>query len=268
MGDALNQPGHDPQQNRILGALPNADLLRLQPHLKLMQVPAGHVIYEAGENLHDVYFPTTSVVCKMHMMADGASAEIAMVGNEGFVGIAAIMGGESTTHRAVTQKEGHAYRLTIRAVQEEFRRGGAMLHLLLRFTQTLIIQMAQTAVCNRYHSIDEQLCRWLLLSLDRQSSPELVMTQESIAAMLGVRREGVTEAAGKLQSAGLIRYSRGRIDVLDRAGLETRACECYRIMEAECDRLLPKEIPTYLSKIGITREIEMKSRLAKNPFAR
>jgi len=243
-------------------------LLRLQPHLKLMHVPASHVIYEAGEKLHDVYFPTTSIVCKMLVMTDGASAEVAMVGNEGFVGIAAIMGGESTTHRAVAQKEGHAYRLALRAIQEEFRRGGAMLYLLLHFTQNLIIQMAQTAVCNRYHLLDEQLCRWLLLSLDRQSSTELVMTQESIAGMLGVRREGVTEAAGKLLHAGLIHYNRGHINVLDRAGLEARACECYKIMKAECDRLLPKEIPTYLANIGMERETQIKSRLAKNPFAR
>ena len=199
----------------------------------------GDVLYEPGVQLRYVYFPSTSIVSLLYVMENGASAEIAIVGNEGILGIALFMGGETTPSRAVVQSAGYGFRLNARVLKDEFGRFGAMAHLLLRYTQALITQMAQTAVCNRHHSVDEQLCRWLLLSLDRLSSNELVMTQELIANMLGVRREGVTEAAGKLQSAGLIRYRRGRITVLDRPGLEARSCECYQVVKNEFDRLLP-----------------------------
>jgi CRP-like cAMP-binding protein len=202
-------------------------------------MPLGDVLYESGSQQRRVYFPTTSIVSLLYMMADGASAEIAVVGNEGIIGVSLFMGGETTPSRAVVQSAGHAYQLTGRRLKAEFIRGGAMQHLLLRYTQALLTQMAQTAVCNRHHSLDQQLCRWLLLSLDRLSGVELVMTQELIANMLGVRREGVTEAAGSLQKAGLIKYSRGRITVVDRAGLEKRTCECYAVVKKEFDRLLP-----------------------------
>lgn len=204
----------------------------------------GQALCEPGVPMRDVYFPTTSIVSLLYVMEDGASAEIAVVGNEGIVGVSLFMGGETTTSWAVVQSAGHAYRLSGRLLKEAFRRGGAMQLLLLRYTQALLTQMAQTAVCNRHHSVDQQLCRWLLLSLDRLPSNELVMTQELIANMLGVRREGVTEAAGKLQRAGLIHYSRGRIIVEDRPGLEARVCECYAVVKAEFDRLLPYDIPT------------------------
>lgn len=230
---------HFPQQNHLLAALPKTEFERLEPHLKLVPLPLGEVLYEPGSRLRHVYFPVNSIVSLLYMMVDGASAEIAVVGNEGIIGISLFMGGETTPSRAVVQSAGHAYRLPGQLLKEEFTRGGAMQHLLLRYTQALITQMAQTAVCNRHHSLDQQLCRWLLLSLDRLSSNELVMTQELIANMLGVRREGVTEAAGKLQAAGLIHYSRGRITVLDRAGLEVRTCECYDVVKKESDRLLP-----------------------------
>ena len=201
-------------------------------------MPLGEVLYEAGATLSHVYFPTTSIVSLLYVMESGASAEIAVVGNEGVVGISLFMGGESTPSRAVVQSEGHGYRLPSKAIKEEFKRA-PVLHLLLRYTQALITQMSQTAVCNRHHSLDQQLCRWLLLSMDRLDGNELVMTQELIANMLGVRREGVTEGALKLQKAGLIRYSRGRIFVLDRPGLESRCCECYAVVKREYDRLLP-----------------------------
>ncbi len=230
---------HNFQQNHLLAALPPADLQRLLPHLQLIVMPLGDVLYESGILLRHVYFPTTSIVSLLYVMSDGASAEIAVVGNEGVIGVSLFMGGETTPSRAVVQSAGHAYRLTGQLLKEEFTRAGAMQHLLLRYTQALLTQMAQTAVCNRHHSLDQQLCRWLLLSLDRLPSNQLVMTQELIANMLGVRREGVTEAAGKLQSAGLIQYSRGRITVLDRAALEARTCECYGVVKRECDRLLP-----------------------------
>ncbi len=230
---------HNFQQNHLLAALPPADLERLLPHLQLIVMPLGDVLYESGILLRHVYFPTTSIVSLLYVMSDGASAEIAVVGNEGVIGVSLFMGGETTPSRAVVQSAGHAYRLTGQLLKEEFTRAGAMQHLLLRYTQALLTQMAQTAVCNRHHSLDQQLCRWLLLSLDRLPSNQLVMTQELIANMLGVRREGVTEAAGKLQSAGLIQYSRGRITVLDRAALEARTCECYGVVKRECDRLLP-----------------------------
>jgi len=195
-------------------------------------------VYESGDPQGYVYFPTTAIVSLLYVMEDGSSAEIAIVGNEGVVGVALFMGGESTPSRAVVQSAGHAYRLRARTIKGEFDLGGVLQHLLLRYTQSLITQMAQTAVCNRHHAIEQQLCRWLLLSLDRLQSNELTMTQELIANMLGVRREGVTEAAGRLQAAGLIHYSRGRIKVLDRPGLEALACECYAVVKRETDRLL------------------------------
>ena len=230
---------HNPRQNHLLAALPAADFERLQPHLKLVALPLGEALYESGILLRHVYFPTSSIVSLLYVMADGASAEIAVVGNEGVIGVSLFMGGETTPSRAVVQSAGHAYQLTGQMLKEEFTLAGVMQHLLLRYTQALLTQMAQTAVCNRHHSLDQQLCRWLLLSLDRLPSNELVMTQELIANMLGVRREGVTEAAGKLQHARLIHYSRGRITVLDRVGLEARTCECYAVVKTECDRLLP-----------------------------
>jgi len=216
----------------------------LFPHLELVPMPLGHVLYESGSHLRHVYFPTTSIVSLLYVMADGASAEIAVVGHEGMVGVALFMGGETTPSRAVVQSAGHAYRLKGQFLKDEFTRAAALQHLLLRYTQALLTQMAQTAVCNRHHSVDQQLCRWLLLSLDRLPSNKLSMTQELIANMLGVRREGVTEAAGKLQAAGLIRYSRGHITVLDRPRLETQCCECYAVVKKEFDRLLPDVVAT------------------------
>jgi CRP-like cAMP-binding protein len=230
---------HSPKQNHLLDALPQSDYERLLPHLELISLGLGNVLYESGDRLHHVYFPTTSIISLLYVMEDGASAEIAIVGNEGLLGISLFMGGETTPSRAVVQSAGHAFRLKAELLKTEFARFGPTMHLLLRYTQALITQMAQTAVCNRHHSIDQQLCRWLLLSLDRLRSNELLMTQELIANMLGVRREGVTEAAGRLQEAGLIHYTRGRITVLDRPGLEARSCECYRVVKAEFDRLLP-----------------------------
>jgi len=234
----LNGP-HDPRQNHLLAALPADEYARLLPDLELIPMPLGHVLYEPGVQMRHVYFPTTSIVSLLYVMEDGASAEIAVVGNEGVVGVSLFMGGESTTSRAVVQSNGHAYRLKAQLLKDEFFRAGPMQRLLLRYTQALLTQMAQTAVCNRHHSLDQQFCRWLLLSLDRLSSNELIMTQELIANMLGVRREGVTEAAGNVQRAGLISYNRGRITVLDRPGLEARACECYAVVKKEFDRLLP-----------------------------
>lgn len=230
---------HDPRQNHLLAALPAAAFERLQPHLKLVSLPLGEALSESGVVLRHVYFPTNSIVSLLYVMADGRSAEIAVVGNEGVIGISLFMGGETTPSRAVVQSAGHAYKLAGHVLKEAFNQAGAMQHVLLRYTQALLTQMAQTAVCNRHHSLDQQLCRWLLLSLDRLTSNELVMTQELIANMLGVRREGVTEAAGKLHHAGLIHYSRGRITVTDRAGLEARTCECYAVVKKEFDRLLP-----------------------------
>ncbi len=227
-----------PRQNRLLAMLPEAEFARLQPQLEPAPLPLGMAVYESGDQQGFVYFPTTAIVSLLYVMEDGSSAEIAIVGNEGVVGVALFMGGESTPSRAVVQSAGHAYRMRARVVKLEFDRGGELQHLLLRYTQALITQMAQTAVCNRHHAIEQQLCRWLLLSLDRLSTNELSMTQELIANMLGVRREGVTEAAGMLQAAGLIHYSRGRITVLDRPGLEALACECYAVVKRETDRLL------------------------------
>jgi CRP-like cAMP-binding protein len=229
----------NPHQNLLLDALPNSDYERVASHLELLPMNLGDVLYESGAQLRYVYFPTTSIVSLLYVMEDGASAEIAIVGNEGVLGISLFMGGDTTPSRAVVQSAGHAYRLRADLLKTEFARFGPTMHLLLRYTQALITQMAQTAVCNRHHSLDQQLCRWLLLSLDRLQSNELSMTQELIANMLGVRREGVTEAAGKLQVAGLIKYRRGRITVLDRRRLEARTCECYQVVKTEFDRLLP-----------------------------
>jgi CRP-like cAMP-binding protein len=230
---------HHPRQNHILGALPDAEYERLLPHLELVPMRLGEVLYESGGALRHAYFPTTCIVSLLYVMENGASAEIAVVGKEGLIGIALFMGGGTMPNRAVVQSAGYAYRLHGPLIQREFDHFGPLLRLLLRYTQALITQMAQTAVCNRHHSVDQQLCRWLLLSLDRLPGNELTMTQELIANMLGVRREGVNEAAGKLQRAGLIDYSRGHITVLDRPGLEARVCECYQVVKTEFDRLLP-----------------------------
>ena len=233
-------PTHpEPRQNWLLRALPAADWQRWQPALEWVDLPLGMVIYESGAELSHVYFPTNTIVSLLYVMENGASAEIAVVGFEGLVGISLFMGGGSTPSRAVVQSGGQGYRIPAAMVKTEFERSLPVMHLLLRYTQALITQMSQTAVCNRHHSLDQQLCRWLLLSLDRLPGDELLMTQELIANMLGVRREGVTEAALKLQQAGLIRYARGHIHVLDRPGLEHRTCECYAVVKREYDRLLP-----------------------------
>jgi len=232
----------EPRKNHLLAALPEAEWQRWSPQLEAVDMPLGQVLYESGSTLSHVYFPTTAIVSLLYVMENGASAEIAVVGNEGLVGVSLFMGGETTPSRAVVQSAGQGVRLSARTLKDEFNRAGAVLHLLLRYTQALITQMAQTAVCNRHHSLDQQLCRWMLLSLDRLQGDELVMTQELIANMLGVRREGVTEAALKLQRAGLIRYARGRLSVLDRAGLEERTCECYAVVKKEYDRLLPERL--------------------------
>jgi CRP-like cAMP-binding protein len=233
-----NAAPHPPSKNLLLAALPGEDYRRLEPHLEPIALPLGRAIYESGDRLAHVYFPTEGIVSLLYVMENGASAEIAVTGNEGLVGISLFMGGDSTPSRAIVQSAGHAYRLRADMLKREFDRGGPLQHLLLRFTQALITQMAQTAVCNRHHTVEQQLCRWLLLSLDRLASNELHMTQELIANMLGVRREGVTESAGRLQEAGLIRYHRGQIAVLDRPRLEQRVCECYAVVKRECDRLL------------------------------
>ena len=228
-----------PGQNGLLAALPEDVKLRLYPHLEPVSLTLGKVLYESGDALRHVYFPTDSIVSLLYVMESGASAEISVVGNEGLIGIALFMGGESTPSRAVVQSAGRAFRLQGQRLKDEFHRHGEMMLLMLRYTQSLITQMAQTAVCNRHHSIEQQLCRWLLLSLDRLPSNKLTMTQELIANMLGVRREGVTEAAGNLQAKGVIEYARGRITVLDRKKLERLSCECYAVVKKETDRLLP-----------------------------
>ena len=229
---------HSPNQNHLLGALPTADFERLAAHLKLVPMPLGEILYEPGEQLQHAYFPTTAIVSLHYVMESGASAETAGVGNEGVVGIALFMGGDTTPSSAVVKTAGHAYRLERLLLKEEFARAGLLQQLLLRYTQALITQMTQTAACNRHHSVEQQLCRWLLSTLDRVPSHELIITQELVASMLGVRREGITEAAGKLQDSGFIRYRRGHISVLNRAGLETRACECYAVVKTELNRLL------------------------------
>jgi CRP-like cAMP-binding protein len=232
----------DLRHNHLLASLPDDEWNRWSPLLEVVQMPLGHVLYESGVALNYVYFPITSIVSLLYVMSNGASAEIAVVGNEGIVGVSLFMGGESTPSRAVVQSAGVGCRLDAQVMKSEFNKAGPVLHLLLRYTQALITQMAQTAVCNRHHSLDQQLCRWLLLSLDRLEGDELVMTQELIANMLGVRREGVTESALKLQKAELIQYARGHITVLDRAGLEQRTCECYAVVKREYDRLLPPTV--------------------------
>jgi CRP-like cAMP-binding protein len=229
---------HNPNQNHILAALPEAEFGRLAPHLELVPMLLGETLYEPGGQLQHVYFPTTAIVSLLYVMESGSSAEIAGVGNEGILGISLFMGGDTTPSSAVVQTAGHGYRLPGRLLKDEFNRGGLMQSLLLRYTQALLTQMCQTAACNRHHAIDQQLCRWLLLTLDRLPSNELVMTQELVASALGVRREGITEAAGKLQRAGVIRYRRGHIAVLDRSGLEAGACECYAVVKKELDRLM------------------------------
>jgi CRP-like cAMP-binding protein len=236
------EPSAEPSQNHLLGALPAAEAQRWTPLLEPVDLPLGHVLYESGAALDHVYFPTTAIISLLYVMENGASAEIAVVGNEGILGVSLFMGGESTPSRAVVQSAGQGLRLKASLLKEEFNRAGPVLHLLLRYTQALITQMAQTAVCNRHHTLDQQLCRWLLLSLDRLEGNQLVMTQELIANMLGVRREGVTEGALKLQRAGLISYARGRITVLDREGLEKRSCECYSVVKKEYGRLLPNKV--------------------------
>jgi CRP-like cAMP-binding protein len=228
-----------PQQNHILDALPQPERERLFPFMELVTLPLGKVLYESGDTLRHIYFPTDSIVSLLYVLKDGGSAEIAVVGNDGAIGVALFMGGETTTNRAIVQSAGSAYKLAGARLKQEFERHGEMLHILLRYTQALITQMAQTAVCNRHHSVEQQLCRWLLLSLDRLPSSKVTMTQELIANMLGVRREGVTEAAGKLQKRSVINYRRGRIDVLDRTRVERLSCECYAVVKQETDRLLP-----------------------------
>jgi CRP-like cAMP-binding protein len=236
----MGEPVHL-RENRLLAALPEEDLRRWAEHLELIDMPLADVLYESGETLNHVYFPTTAIVSLLYVMEDGSSAEIAVAGREAVIGISLFMGGESTPSRAVVQSAGKAFRMKAEYLKNQFSKHGPVLHLLLRYTQALITQMSQTAVCNRHHSIDQQLCRWLLLSLDRLQGDELVMTQELIANMLGVRREGVTEAALKLQAAGVIRYSRGRITVIDRPALEKLSCECYAVVKREYDRLLPHQ---------------------------
>jgi CRP-like cAMP-binding protein len=227
-----------PNQNYLLAALPTAEFERIAPHLELVAMPLGEVLYESGGQLQHVYFPTTAIVSLHYVTENGASTEIAGVGNEGVLGISLFMGGNTTPSIATVQAAGCGYRLKGRLMMEEFNRAGPMMRLMLRYTQALITQISQTAVCNRHHSVEQQLCRWLLSTLDRLPSNELTMTQELIASMLGVRREGITEAAGHLQQAGFIRYRRGHITVLDRSGLESRACECYAVVKNEFDRLL------------------------------
>ncbi|HKV96720.1 MAG TPA: Crp/Fnr family transcriptional regulator [Gammaproteobacteria bacterium] len=230
---------HSPKENLLLNALPADGYARLQPQLQLTPLPLGESVYESGNEMTHMFFPVDSIISLLYVMANGASAEIAVTGYEGLVGISLFMGGRSTPNRAVVQSAGHAYRLPSEVVRHEFDNNPPFQHLMLRYTQALLTQTAQTAVCNRHHSVEQQLCRWLLLSFDRLRTNELHMTQELIANMLGVRREGVTEAAGHLQTAGLIHYSRGHITMLNRSGLEVRVCECYRVVKQEYDRLLP-----------------------------
>lgn len=250
----------DPRKNALLAALPDEDYARLQPDLELVPMPLGWALYEAGGKLSHVYFPVDSIVSLLYVMENGASAEIAITGRDGLIGIALFMGGDTTPSRAVVQSAGFGYRLKASALKREFKLGGRLQSLALCYTQSLITQMAQTAVCNRHHSVEQQLCRWLLISLDRLSGNELNMTQELIANMLGVRREGVTEAAGKLQSAGLIKYSRGKITILDRPKLEERVCECYAVVKKEADRLIPTPAATagsqHLPKVTRSRARE------------
>jgi CRP-like cAMP-binding protein len=238
------QVARDPRANHLLAVLPEAEWVRWLPLLEWVDLSLGQVLFESGGIESHIYFPTTAIVSLLYVLENSASAEIAVVGNEGVVGISLFMGGESTPSRAVRQSAGQGFRLKAPMIKDEFNRSGPVMHVLLRYTQALLTQMAQTAVCNRHHSLDQQLCRWLLLSLDRLQGNELVMTQELIANMLGVRREGVTDGALKLQKAGLIRYLRGHITVLDRKGLEQRTCECYAVVKKEYERLLPEMTAT------------------------
>jgi CRP-like cAMP-binding protein len=247
------QAAHIPRQNHLLTALPAADFQRLQPYLTLVALSSGEVLYEAGSHSGHAYFPTTSVISKLHVTADGASTEIAVVGNDGMIGFSLLMSDSTSLNQAVVQSDGYAYRVASVMLQKEFARGEALRRLLLLYTQALMTQMAQTAVCNRLHSIDQQLCRSLLMSLDRLTSNEFATTQESIAHRLGVRREGVTAAAGKLQRAGLIHHSRGYISVLNRAGVEARACECYAVVKKECERLLPDRLERVEPRAPVTK---------------
>ena len=235
---AIKSAQHSPNQNHLVAALPTEEYERLVPNLELVAMPLGSILYESGGQLQHVYFPTTSIVSLHYVMESGASAEIAGVGNEGVLGISLFMGGNTTPSRAVVQTGGHGYRLRANLMMQEFNRAGPMMRLMLRYTQALITQMSQTAVCNRHHSVEQQLCRWLLLTLDRVPTNELTMTQELIATMLGVRREGITEAAGKLQRAGFISHRRGHITVINRSGLEKHVCECYGVVKKEYHRLL------------------------------
>ena len=254
---------HSPNQNHLLAALPAAEFERLSPHLELVPLLLGEILYEPGGQMRHACFPTTAIVSLHYVMESGASAETAGVGNEGVVGISLFMGGDTTPSSAVVQMAGHAYRLDGRLLIQEFRRGGLMQHLLLRYTQALITQMFQTAACNRHHSVEQQLCRWLLLTLDRAPSRELVMTQELVASMLGVHREGITESAGKLQHAGIIRYRRGHISVLERSGLEAHACECYAVVKKELGRLLSD----VQYRQGIPAELDIRPRPAGPPLS-
>ncbi len=274
VGRKIIQTPHDPQQNQILAALQAEECKHLFSHLELIPLPLGHVLCEPGTHIHHAYFPTTSIVSQLYVTEDGASAEIAVVGNEGIVGISLFMGGETTPSRAVVQSAGHAYRLQGQLLKQEFarsggRRSGILQHLLLRYTQALLTQMAQTAVCNRLHKLEQQLCRCLLMRLDRLTSIDLVMTQEQIASLLGVRRESITEAAGNLQKAGLIDYKRGHITILDRARLERRVCECYAVVKKENDRLLqetlvPKSVANRMYPGSIDRPPRRNLYLAAN----
>ena len=239
---------HSHGQSQLLAVLPTEEFERISPHLELVTLPLGEMLYEPGEQLQHAYFPTTAVVSLHYVLESGATAESAGVGNEGVVGVALFMGGETTPSSAVVQTAGHAYRLAGRVLKLEFARAGPMQRLLLRYTQALMTQMTQSAVCNRHHSIEQQLCRWLLLTLDRAPSGELVMTQELVASMLGVRREGITEAAGNLQRAGIISYRRGHISVIDRSGLEARVCECYQVVSMELRRLLATYVAASLGR--------------------
>lgn len=243
---------HSPNQNHLLAALPTAEFERLLPQLELVPMRLGEVLCESGDQMQHAYFPTTAIVSLHYVMESGASAEVAGVGNEGMLGVSLFMGGETTLNRAIVQTAGHGYRLRSRVLMEEFNRFGLMLRLLLRYSQALITQMAQTAACNRHHSLLQQLCRWLLLTLDRMPSSDLIITQELIASMLGVRRVGVTEAAGKLKDLGAISYRRGHITVLDRSLLNAHVCECYEVVKSEVDRLLSdvqhRQLPAAVKK--------------------
>jgi CRP-like cAMP-binding protein len=257
-----------PLENHLLAALPEAERSRLLPHLESVDMEAGKALYESGSRLNYVHFPTSAIVSMLYVMEDGASAEIAVVGNEGMVGVALLMGSGSMTNRAVVQNSGAGYRIKANVIVDEFNRGGAALKLMLRYAQVLSTHTAQTAACNRHHSLDQQLCRWLLLSLDRLDSNEILITQETIANLLGVRREGVTGAAGRLQLAGAIRYRRGRIEVIDRAALEQRACECYAVVRNEYCRLLPSlHIAPLAPRPTVTPLFERYGMISERPHA-